>query len=614
MCNNEIDMSKLQTLNKKWIIIFILVAFSILVLLVTSLAQTGKKVPRKTFFIAEGVEYVSDRLLVEFVEGKSPEVIKQKFNNIGVIGHKKLFNGDDAQLKNFYILEFKKGTDLEKVGNIIIDYEEIKSVEVDVIVKATKLPNDQYYAQQWHYKKIGLEEAWDKTTGGKAIIAAILDTGVDYNHPDLPRDIIKGPDFTSADGDPIDRQGHGTHVSGTVGALTNNSTGVSGINWDVRLMAVQVLGDNGSGPSSGISRGIEWAAKNGAKVINMSLGGRGPCASVYQNAVNYARSQGTVVVVAAGNDGTDAGAFTPASCNGVITVGATDQNDRRASFSNYGSKVEIGAPGTTIVSTYKGGGYKSLQGTSMASPHVAGAVALLLSQKSLTPDQVLDCLVRNGDPIDTSLGGKRLNMKKILDDPACGGVTVTNTPVPTATTTPPPGSTPTLTPRPSATLTVTPQPTATVTQIPPTPTQRPRRLVVRFRCFVFSDANKNGQADAGEKGVSGAEFTIFPKRMYSPTATTSSDGYCYLIIVPGHYRIIVRIGGKVAALSDPFEITEDQNEQTLSIGIHDGEDQQPIVPTNVPPGPVGSAYECRQPSVSSSSKALQLVNLQCVPK
>jgi thermitase len=623
----EIAMQSIsQLLKKKWVsaIIVVLILFIISIVLLQSFqVKPEQRVFKKPFILTPGAEYVPDRLIVEFQKGKtlSDADVWKKLHGIGVTEYKKLFESEDPLLKNFYILTLKKGTDLKIAGEKVNSLDDVKTVDADYIAHTTAVPNDQYYSQQWHYKKIGMEQAWDTAKGSHSIIAAVLDTGVDYNHPDLPRDIIKGPDFTSADNDPIDRQGHGTHVSGTIGALTNNDPtngvgkGVAGINWEVQLMIVQVLGDSGSGPSTAISQGMVWASDHGARVINMSLGGSGGCASVYQNAVTHAVNKGTVVVVAAGNDGRDAANYTPASCNGVITVGATNQSDARTSFSNYGSTVEIGAPGIDIVSTYKGGAYKSLAGTSMASPHVAGAVALLLSKKSsLTPQQVLDCLVRNGDAIQTDkpIGGKRLNMKKVLDDPACGGGNApTNTPTPTVGSTPLPGSSPTpsTTPRPSPSL--TPRPTATITPRPATPTQRPKRIVVRFRCFVFDDENQNGLADPGEKGIDGAEFTVFPKRTYSPTATTSSDGYCYLILIPGRYRIIVRIAGKIEALSEPFDINENEDEQTLSIGISD----EPVIPVE-PTASIlpNTAYECRQPTISRTGKSLQLVNLQCTPK
>ena len=178
--------------------------------------------------------------------------------------------------------------------------------------------------------------------------------------------------------DTSDKNGHGTHVAGTAGAKTNNGAGVAGTCPGCTLVPVKVLGNDGSGSWSWIANGLRWAADNGAHVANMSLGGSSGSSTI-RDAVNYAWGKDTVMAAAAGNDGTNAAHY-PSDYTNAISVGATNKNDNKASFSNYGDKVDIGAPGAGILSTTKDGGYVSWNGTSMATPHVAGVAGLVWSK------------------------------------------------------------------------------------------------------------------------------------------------------------------------------------------------------------------------------------------
>jgi hypothetical protein len=246
--------------------------------------------------------------------------------------------------------------------------------------------------------------------------------------------------------------------------LTNNGKGVAGINWNIKMIAIKIMGPLSNGKCGSendttITQGIIYAADNGAKAINMSLGGPGPCPADYQQAINYARSKGAAVIVAAGNNSQNASSFAPANCNGVITVGATDQNDNRASFSNYGSVVTLSAPGVDIISTYSQGGqavYANENGTSMAAPHVAGAAGLLLSIKpNLSPDEIKNILVSNADTVSTDLPiGPRLNLARAINSLAPDNQNPTPTdqpqnPTPTVPNTTPIASTPSPSPSPS---------------------------------------------------------------------------------------------------------------------------------------------------------------------
>jgi len=235
-------------------------------------------------------------------------------------------------------------------------------------------PNDPYLSQQWGMATVQAPRAWAVTTGSSTVPIAILDTGIDQNHPDLSSKIGSQANFT----DSVtldDMYGHGTHVAGIAAAATNNGVGVAGLGYNSSIMNGKVLDDTGSGYYSWIANGITWATDNGAKVINMSLGGTA-ADSTLASAVDYAWSEGVVVVAAAGNNGNSL-PFYPAAYDNCIAVGATDRKDAKASFSNYGSWVDVAAPGVDIYSTYNTGGYISMSGTSMASPHVAGLAALV---------------------------------------------------------------------------------------------------------------------------------------------------------------------------------------------------------------------------------------------
>jgi serine protease len=315
----------------------------------------------------------------------------------------------------------------------------VEYAEPDRIMKPMFTPNDPLFAQQWDYTDVTggmrLPAAWDKSTG-TGIRVAVIDTGY-RPHVDLAGQILAGYDFiadttisndgTGRDSDASDpgdwtaagqcgtgepasnSSWHGTHVAGTIAALTNNGIGVAGVAYGAKVVPVRVLGQCG-GYTSDIADGIIWASGGTvsgvtniaarAQVINMSLGGGGACDTTSQSAINSARSRGTVVVVAAGNENQNASNSNPANCSGVIAVAATNKSGGRASYSNYGTIVDVAAPGgdtgAAILSTLNAGtkspgadNYVGYMGTSMATPHVAGVVALMLAKNpALTPDEV----------------------------------------------------------------------------------------------------------------------------------------------------------------------------------------------------------------------------------
>ncbi|HEY9897815.1 MAG TPA: S8 family serine peptidase [Pantanalinema sp.] len=298
--------------------------------------------------------------------------------------------------------------------------------EPDYIYHATEIrsqavTNDPMREQLWGLEKIQAPQAWDTTRGDAAVTVAVVDTGVDYNHEDLAGQVIKGPDFGNNDNDPMDDQGHGSHVAGTIAALGDNGKGVVGIAYKTRILAIKVLGSDGSGSTSAIAQGILKAQEMGARIINLSLGGPQE-ASVLKDAIDQVTAKGVLCVVASGNDGKTTPNY-PAAYPNALSVGATDQSDKRTSFSNHASSVDIAAPGLDILSS-TGGTYKKLSGTSMASPHVTGAAALLLAKyPSLTPQQLRDALTQSGDGVSGfSNGIKRLNVARALE--LAGGATL----------------------------------------------------------------------------------------------------------------------------------------------------------------------------------------------
>lgn len=331
----------------------------------------------------------------------------------------------------------------------------VEYVEPDLMLRPALTPNDPRYAEQWGFSSatagIRANTAWDVATG-TGIIVAVLDTG-QATHSDMTGNVVAGFDFISnittandgngRDANPADpgdwttgqcgaasnSSWHGTHVAGTVAARTNNGVGVAGTAFNSRVMPVRVLGTCG-GSTSDIADAIIWSsggtvtgvttltAAQRAHVINMSLGGSGACGTTTQNAINGAVSRGTTVVVAAGNSNADVSNFTPASCSNVIAVASITSAGSRSSFSNFGTLIDVAAPGSAILSTLNAGttvpgaeSYASYNGTSMAAPHVAGTVALVQSRRLAlglalyTPAEIESLLKSTAYPLPGTCSG-----------------------------------------------------------------------------------------------------------------------------------------------------------------------------------------------------------------
>jgi type VII secretion-associated serine protease mycosin len=323
------------------------------------------------------------------------------------------------------------------------------SVGVDHVVHATDLnataaqTNDPYRAVQWGLTKLQAEQDWARTTGA-GVTVAVVDTGVQAGHPDLAGSVLTGVDLVNAGGDGSDDEnGHGTHVAGIIAAVAGNGIGGAGLAPNVKILPVRVLDADGSGYDSDIATGMTQAVDKGAKVINLSLGGSEESTAL-SAAIQYALGKGVVVVAAAGNERQSGNAVSyPAADAGVIGVAATDSSDKDASFSNTGSYVDVAAPGVSIISTYKGSTYKSLSGTSMATPFVAAAAALLkAAAPNLTPDAVTSVLERTATDLgtagrDNATGYGLINPYSALCTlVTCGESTPTTEPTTQPTTTP----------------------------------------------------------------------------------------------------------------------------------------------------------------------------------
>jgi thermitase len=317
-------------------------------------------------------DFSSQQILVKFKPGTSLPEVAQIHRQLG--GQvKETMLGIGVQ-----VVTVPNGQAMQKVraysSNRMVAY-----AEPDFVAEALGSPDDPWFWNQWGMVKVQAPQAWDVTTGSPGINIAILDTGVDLDHPDLANKIVSNINLTSST-TVDDVHGHGTHVAGIAAAMTNNGIGVAGLGYGSTIMNVKVMGDTGSGAYSWIASGIIWAVNNGAEVINMSLGGSS-ASSTLEDAINYAWSRGVVVVAAAGNYGNTAPLY-PAYYTNCIAVAATNAIDAKPSWSNYGDWVDVAAPGNCIYATLKDNSYGYKSGTSMASPHVAGLAALVFTTVS----------------------------------------------------------------------------------------------------------------------------------------------------------------------------------------------------------------------------------------
>ncbi len=440
-------------MRREKILIFIISILVIILFLNFRDFKREKKVFKKNpkflnlvFNVKPKSNYLEDEILVKFKPSVSFDHVEAIVSSYQTKKVKRI------PRINVYVLKISSEYSVEEMVKAFQDNPYVEFAEPNYIAHITITPNDDFFDYQYALHNKGQEvspggpsgkvdadinapEAWDEEKGKEDVIIAIIDTGIDLNHPDLKNKIYSsGYDF--ANNDPIaqDDHGHGTHCAGIVSADTNNKEGIAGVAWNCKLLPVKVMDKEGYGKYSWISEGIIWASAQGADIINLSLGGEFP-SDTLRAALQYAYNKGIVIVAAAGNEG-KAVLYPAAYDEYCLAVAATDYNDLRVSFltysweSNFGPEIDVSAPGVMILSTYPvsltPSGYLPYawgSGTSMAAPHVAGLAALLKSLKPwLTVQQIMDIIRYTCDDInsdnysgkDDYLGYGRINMEKAI--------------------------------------------------------------------------------------------------------------------------------------------------------------------------------------------------------
>ncbi len=319
--------------------------------------------------------FIPGEIIVKFKPGAAPSILQATTSQ----------TVETSFCGGLFSSQVEPGQEAATIAELL-KHDEVEFATYNRPIQALRTPDDPQYSWQWGLNNIGGSDisalqAWDITTGSDAVIIAVLDSGIDLTHPDLKDKIVDGYNFILP-GDPADDDyGHGTHVSGIAAASANNRVGIAGVSWGARVMPIKVLDEKGSGSSYNLAKGICYAIDHGAKIINMSVGQRGsrwPCnMPEMELAFQYVKTHDALLVMAAGNDGQD-GVNCPAAYDEVLSVGSTNSSDLLSSFSNYGDRLDIVAPGSDIYSTIPGG-YSYKSGTSMATPHVSGLAALIWS-------------------------------------------------------------------------------------------------------------------------------------------------------------------------------------------------------------------------------------------
>lgn len=348
--------------------------------------------------------WVKGRLLITPRAGLSLEELKKTVAPYGVRPKHHVKELD------LHICELPEGVDEKEVKRLLKEDHRLKNVELDMIVTLDQTVTDPSFNRSWALPKIEAPDAWDISTGD-GIIVAVLDTGVDGTHPDLAANMVPGWNIFDNNDNTADVHNHGTWVAGTIAAAANNGMGSAGVAWSAEIMPVRIAAPDATAFFSTIANGIRWAADHGAKVVNVSYSGVAGSSTI-RSAAQYLRNKGGVLVVSAGNSGSRLN-YSPSDV--IMAVSATNSNDQRPNWSSYGSYVDIAAPGESIFTTSRGGGYSFVQGTSFSSPIVAATAALMFSANhELTPadlDQlILSTTTDLGEPgFDDFYGAGRVD-------------------------------------------------------------------------------------------------------------------------------------------------------------------------------------------------------------
>ncbi len=346
------------------------------------------------------LKWAEGRILVQPRAGLSEEKLAHILNQSKGRSNTKIRN------LNLHIVEVPRQAE-QAVVRALSRNPHIKFAEVDALIEPVFIPNDPSYGSQWHLPKVQVPTAWDSTQG-EGVTVAVLDTGIDVNHPEFQGQLVEGWNAVSQDSNIADVMGHGTSTAGVIGAATNNANQVAGLAGKSKIMPVRITNQsNGYAYYSDIARGLSWAADHGAKIANISY--MVTTASSVTTAANYFRNKGGIVVSSAGNDGTNPGHGENTS---MITVSATTSSDTKASWSNYGNFVDVAAPGVSIVTTKNGGGIGAVSGTSFSAPLTAAVVALIMAQNTnLSISEVEAVLENSADDLGSTLyfGAGRVN-------------------------------------------------------------------------------------------------------------------------------------------------------------------------------------------------------------
>ncbi len=420
------------------------------------------KLDKKPIFLEKGNADNKSRTGIEQVDhvlkAFNVEDVKPLFTSFRGLGN---FEKNDNLMRWIRIV-LPEDSDVESALVQLRQISDVQIAQPNRVFHLDYVPNDPQIGQQWALGDIHAFAAWDHQRGNKSVLVAVIDTGIDYNHPDLAPNLwinsgedingnnvfdsgdinnidddgngfvddVRGWDFTDApnypdggdylqrDNDPMDEMGHGTAVAGIIAAVADNGIGIAGLAYNCQVMNVRAFTSGGNGEEDDVASAILYAIANGAQIINMSWGDVF-VSRVIDDVIRFAASEGIVLVASAGNSSTDQIHY-PSGFEGTISVGATDENDNLAGFSNYGPSVDLVAPGVNILSTSLNGTFNLVNGTSFSAPYVSAAAALLLSDdKNATPDAVRGTLLDSADDLgtpgwDNYYGAGRLNVAKAL--------------------------------------------------------------------------------------------------------------------------------------------------------------------------------------------------------